>query len=365
LAWISFLRTDTDIADARLARAIAAFVEVGDWGGRSWADGLLAWVRMQQGRMAEAERIGTRALEEAADAGAVWSEGIMTVLVAVVSLWTGRIDRAIELGGRSRTIFDELGDAYGRMQATMPFSRAHLMQGRFADAFAALDHARTFGDQLTDPTMRMLPLVCAAQFAAATGDDAHAHAALAELGDLLDGSRIVGDRSTTAGIAALQRADVGAAVACLTTAWNTATSDAARACIGGPIALAYSAAGRTGDARAVIENARVPEVGTFLDALQLSWAAALLEARLGHRDAAFDELDRALRIADSSESLLDQAITRHAVAAVKEALGESDAAAARCEADERYRALQLTTTGWQTAFACAVGSVPAAGSDNS
>ena len=61
-AWVSFVRGDVDVADARLSAAAAALKDLGDRGGVAWALGLLAYVRLFQGplRRGRGARTGGR-----------------------------------------------------------------------------------------------------------------------------------------------------------------------------------------------------------------------------------------------------------------------------------------------------------------
>ena len=56
-------------AEERINQSAAAFAEIGDWGGLSWALGLLAWVRFNQGQLAEAEQLASDVLREGSGIG--------------------------------------------------------------------------------------------------------------------------------------------------------------------------------------------------------------------------------------------------------------------------------------------------------
>ena len=123
------MRGDVDVADARLTAAAATLKEMGDRGGVAWALGLLAYVRLFQGRFAEAEDLGRLVVEEAAERGDQWAEAMLMTLQALLALWGGRIDEAARRAGEAQRIFRVIGDRYGEIQATTTVARTLAAQG--------------------------------------------------------------------------------------------------------------------------------------------------------------------------------------------------------------------------------------------
>ncbi|HEX4778144.1 MAG TPA: hypothetical protein VFW74_15305, partial [Acidimicrobiia bacterium] len=99
-----------------------------------------------------------------------------------------------------------------------------------------------------------------------------------------------------------------------------------------------------------------PEPVTFLDRIHLAFARAFASARLGDTATAREEADRAVAIADGTESRLEQAITRLARAHVLAAVAPEDAPGAAAEADAYLGTLGIDAPGWRRAFALAAGA---------
>ncbi len=88
-------------AESRLEESADLFGELGDWGGLSWAYGLLAFVRYNQGRLEEAAAIAEHISIEGRETGNRWAVGMMNVLLANVALWSGRTRECAERGGEA------------------------------------------------------------------------------------------------------------------------------------------------------------------------------------------------------------------------------------------------------------------------
>lgn len=355
LAWISFMRGDPTEADGRVNEAIDMFAEVGDWGGVTWALGMLAWVRFQQGQLDEARTIGERALEEAEDLGNRWMTGILKILLGNVALWSGQPAEALRRCATARELFVELGDGWGELQSIAPTVRALGALGRFDEARVAIDNAARVAARVDDTNFRMLAQFLRAALAAHAGmPDALAltdEAMQPEAG--FEGIDI--ERHTVHALALAQAGRAEDAVEELesTLAAPSANGAGTGAATRAALALAYCAVGRTDDAQATVGRAAPV---TYLDRLQLAMAAGLAAARAGQVEAADAAIDGGIDLVDTTESRLDRAVMRLARAWAWQALGRSDAAAARADALHRLEAIGLGTTGWDRLFREAVGA---------
>ena len=138
------MRGHADEAEQRLDASAAAFGELGDWGGMSWALGLLAWVRFTQGRLDEAAVLAERILREATELGNRWAAAIMRVLLANVALWRGEPAGDDRVRDRvARATFQELGDPWGELQSLGPMALALNACLRTTEAKAMVDDGRT------------------------------------------------------------------------------------------------------------------------------------------------------------------------------------------------------------------------------
>ncbi len=157
LAWIAFVRGDSDEAERRLDASASAFGELGDWGGLSWALGLLAWVRFTQGRLDEATLLAERILQEATELGNRWAGAIMKVLLANVTYWRGNPGQAITYSTQARAVFQTLGDAWGELQSLAPAALALNSMLRTSDARAVVNEAEDVAQRVPDLVMAQIP----------------------------------------------------------------------------------------------------------------------------------------------------------------------------------------------------------------
>jgi len=355
LAWVAFLRGDSAAAEDRLHESAENFRAIGDFGGLNWSTGLLAWVRMQQGRLLEAEELILPVLRDARDTGSAWAEGIGMVLLAVVSMWTGRTQAAIDLGAGARRHFEDLDDKWGEFQAAFPFMRGLVARGRFDEAFAEIPRVHKLGTELGDRAMALLPELNASAMCAHLGDGDRALAYATIAFDRTDERQGFVERRTAMGLALLQLGRGDEALAQLDDARERATQDSWLAAVAGPTTLALAALGDVDRVARIAGSVRTLATGSYLDLLLVSYGAGLADARVGNERGAREELGSAVTAADGTDSLLDQAVARLALAHGLTALDTIDAADARSDADARLAALGITATGWATAFRTAAG----------
>ncbi len=349
LAWIAFNTGDMEVAEQRLHESADTFAAIGDWGGLAWAFGLLAWVRWGEGRLDEAEALAVQAFGRGGESGDPWASSMMLVLLAHVAVWRGNVTLALERATSARDRFVEIGNVWGEMQATMPLSLAQLAAGRITEARALAAHSSELAQGLSD-SMREAPVGLEAAISVRIGDAAAALECVEpdSPGPGHDDARLAH------GLALLQDGQVDAALRTLHVALDTAIHSGVSSALTAAVAIAETAAGRPADALARCDRATEPV--TFLDGIHLAFARAFASARLGDEERARAQCDRAVAIADGTESRLEQAVTRLARAHVLAVVAPDEAASAAAEADAYLGTLGIAARGWRRLFALAAGA---------
>jgi len=357
LAWIAFTGGRPTEAEDRINRSAATFAEIGDWGGLSWALGLLAWVRYNQGQLEEAEQLATGVLEDSADSGNLWANAMMGVLLANVALWTGRIRLAIQRGEAARANFQQIGDRWGELQSYAPVARGLGCLGRLDEAADIRRQVEGLIDAVGDYTMVGIPAIVAAGVASHVGDTQTAEMELQKAEErwkssLADGEpEGVGFQELRVGRARslVQRGRPEEALVELE-AWAGSENAAFVAASGGVHALALAGAGAVDRAIELTERLIELDTGSYLDHLEAWIARALALALREEEQPAREACEIVLGLADTTESLLDQALARLTKAHVLESLGAEDAPSARAEARSRLDALGISAAGWEIAY---------------
>lgn len=340
LAAISFFRGDAAMAEQRLSAAGEMFHDLNDWGGLNWSWAILAWTRFIQGRTAEAEQIATEQLPESEARGDAYVSGILEMLLGNLALWDGRSVVAVERARRAVSRFRLLGDPWAITNSRAVELRAQAAAGEIDAALAPLSDT-------TDDGMTMLPAMRAQVLVHLGAPEALRETLHLRVTESVMG--LTGELQRTLGLALLQAGRIPEALVELEPNAEAASAGPAdRAAL----ALAYAAAGRTREVRALAAGG---SEGTYLDRLQLdlAHAFALLHDGDAQAAAAFDTI---LSGVDTTEARLDQAIVRLARAHAWKALGRDDAAAAEHEARSRLASLGIEAPGWATIFTAATGA---------
>ena len=326
------------------------FAEIGDWGGLSWALGLLAWVRFNQGQLAEAEQLASDVLREGSESADRWANGMMGVLLANVAMWTGRPTVAIERAREARLLFQEIGDRWGEVQSIAPAARALGCLGRVEEAEALHAEVATFTDELGDPGLVAIPASVAGALAGHLGDGERAQREFQTGINAWTDEQSIATHESRVGMsrAMLQLGNVGGALAHLDTPRDD--TDALLVASAGVEAMVLAAAGQPERAVALTDRANALPIGSYLDHLESWMARGLACAQLGEDACAREACATALTLADGTESPLDQALARLAHSHALTALDDPEAEAAGAEARARLDALGLPATGWETAF---------------
>jgi class 3 adenylate cyclase/tetratricopeptide (TPR) repeat protein len=349
LAMISFMRGQIRDSEDRLHRSADLFAELGDWGGLGWALGLLAFVRYNQGRLDEAAELAEQMLAESTETGNRWAVGMMEVLLANIAMWRGITSESARRGAQARALFREIGDRWGETQAGGPLARSLATLGRDDEYERALADLQAAASFLPDDMMRRLPAIVEAEVAIERGVPDVALQLLQEHWHENDDVAGAADSHGALALATLQSGRPDDAVRHLEPVYAAATADGARYAIGSRLALAYAAAGRTGDALRVASELVPLEGGTYADRVLRLCAEGVARLRSGAPDAR-EPFDAAYEIVLATEAVVQQAVAALVRATALTKLGEPDAEEGRRDADERIRALGIDPVGWTRIF---------------
>lgn len=355
LATISFFRGDTGPAEQRLAAAGEMFRDLGDWGGLNWSFAILGWVRFMQGRLDDAEQLAREQLPESESSGNRWVSGILSVLLGNVTLWSGRPIAALEHARDAVARFSDIGDTWGETQGRVVLVRSLAAAGRIDEALADLDEAAHDVASNTYGISAGVRALVRAQVLAHIGDR-DALAAALHVGAEAGAGQLNTELRMMLGMTSVQAGRVDEGIAELEGARDEVPDPDAGpgAAIRTALSLAYAAAGRTADARALADAGA--EAGTYLDRQGCELAGAFARLQSGDAEGAVTALDGALARVDSTEALLDQAIVRLARARAFTALGRPDAGEAEADATAALAALGHDLWGWDRLFSLAAGS---------
>jgi tetratricopeptide (TPR) repeat protein len=212
----------------------------------------------------------------------------------------------------------------------------------------------TAAGRVPDSAIRQFPVTVRAQIALQTGSGEALAVIQDEAMSAEGGDGILAEQGTLRAVAALQAGRVPEAVSALEAVFATTTAKGPRAAAGAALALAYDTCGRAADAVRVCDDISENAV-TYLDHLQIALARGFALVQLGDPAGAEQAFWRALEIADQSDSVLDQAVSRLARQIAWEAMGRSDVDWARDEARSALAAVGVDAPGWDTTFRLSAG----------
>jgi tetratricopeptide (TPR) repeat protein len=311
-----------------------------------WALGLLAYVRLFQGRFTEAEELGRVVVEEAVERGDQWAEAMLITLQALLALWDGRIDEAARRAGEAHRIFRAIGDRYGEIQVSATIARTLAAQGLGVDALRTAEEAIAMATPIGQITLAQSVTASVALYMGHPARAiAHAHLAL-EATFVAPGFGY--DSYVTLALAHLQSGNVDEAMTFAERAQSVRPDhpNGTQA-----LALVTAAAGRPAEAISLAAAVRDMVGSTYLDRWLAGVAAGLAQAQCGDRAAAlaaFDDVEEELSTTGDEVAPVLVLVAR---AAALDCLGDTDAAAAaQAEADRRAESLDLDPQPWQLAF---------------
>jgi tetratricopeptide (TPR) repeat protein len=335
-----------DLAEERLVASSQRFEEIGDFGGRAWAYGLLGYVWYFKGRLDDAATVAEGGLEISRDIGDRWAYGMMLNLLSGVRLWQGRTRQSLEYARQAHRLFTEIDDNMGLVFATMGLAWTLVVTGEPQE-----------GLELALRVMPIAPQVFAGGWAGVL-TAAHLHTLV---GDVDSARRILdenpeiqheSDLLALSALVSLVAGDTASAYEAIQTAWSTNPEDpgerANYACI---LSLVAAAAGRPDEA--ITAGDEVGRVGgSYLDQVRAHLGRAFGHAQLGHDEALRAALESARRIVDATEDDLHKALVSLAECTVSSALGHDLAPDAQPinNARDRLESLGVAWRPWERSF---------------
>jgi len=188
LAWSATSRGDFPAADEALVRAGALFAELGDGAGRSWVSGTEAFVRLLEGRLAEARQLARVFVPFGERAGDAWGVAALRTVEAFAAAELGELAHAERQARRALTGFGSSGDAWGRSMALIVRGVVARGSGRLDDAVPLLTDAERTGREAAHPLTvgiaQTLRGYCRLDSGDAAGAEADARATLEMLAPL-------------------------------------------------------------------------------------------------------------------------------------------------------------------------------------
>ncbi len=159
LAWSATTRGDYALADSTLERAGEVFSLLEDSGGLAWVAGTEGFVRLLQGRFAEARELAGTLLPAAEQQRDRWGVAALLTIDAVAAAELGDVTVGAAEAERARARFAEVGDSWGQSLALV----AAGISARGADlperAVTFLETAGALAENAGHPLTQALALV--------------------------------------------------------------------------------------------------------------------------------------------------------------------------------------------------------------
>jgi ATP/maltotriose-dependent transcriptional regulator MalT len=241
------------------------------------------------------------------------------------------------------------------VQAIAPAARALSTLGRFREADDMLTQLDSEATYLPDDSMRTVVHMIRGAVLVERGESDAAMAQFCLADDLAGDRDTVGnvDRVLLRGLAEVQQGRPDAAIALAEPTYQAQTNVGPRAALGGLLTLAYAAARRPEDALQMAEEQSALPNGTFMDRLLARWGKAIAYGQTGDTASAVSELDAASAIAYATDSRVVRTVATVARSRLFEVLGVAAAAEAANEASLALYAVNITASGWVSAFTAA------------
>jgi class 3 adenylate cyclase/tetratricopeptide (TPR) repeat protein len=161
LAWSATTRGDYELADQTLMTAAEVFGGLEDAGGLSWVAGTEGFVRLLQGRLAEARELAGSVLPLGEAMGERWGVAALLTIDALAAAEVGDIAVAVEEAEQARLRFVEVGDTWGQSLALTAAGIAARGGDRHDEALALLGEATELSAAGHFPMTQSLSLVAA------------------------------------------------------------------------------------------------------------------------------------------------------------------------------------------------------------
>jgi class 3 adenylate cyclase/tetratricopeptide (TPR) repeat protein len=187
LAWSATTRGDYRRAETALEQAASVFATLEDTGGLAWVAGTEGFVRLLEGRFAQARELAGSLLPVGEQAGERWGVAALLTIDAVAAAELGDVVVGGSEAERARVRFAELGDDWGQSLALV----AAGISARGADlpdrAVAFLERAVELSERGRHPVTGALALVAAGYAHLDRGDLDSAEACVWKVGATLAG----------------------------------------------------------------------------------------------------------------------------------------------------------------------------------
>jgi tetratricopeptide (TPR) repeat protein len=159
LAWSATTRGDYELAGRALERAATVFADLEDTGGLAWVAGTEGFVRLLEGRFAEARELARAVLPQGEQNGERWGVAALLTIDAVAAAELGDVVVAADEAERARVRFAEAGDAWGQSLALVAAGICAREAALLDHAVALLDRAVALGESGHHPLTAALALV--------------------------------------------------------------------------------------------------------------------------------------------------------------------------------------------------------------
>jgi class 3 adenylate cyclase/tetratricopeptide (TPR) repeat protein len=179
LAWSATTRGDYSLALDALGQAEELFGATEDAAGLSWVAGTEGFVRLLQGRFAEARELASLVLPLGEQKGERWGVAALLTIDALAAAELGEVVVASAEAERARTRFAEAGDAWGQALALVAAGASARGAGMPERAVTFLEEAVELSERGHHPLTGALALV-ALGYAHLDRDDLDAAAASVE-----------------------------------------------------------------------------------------------------------------------------------------------------------------------------------------
>jgi class 3 adenylate cyclase/tetratricopeptide (TPR) repeat protein len=177
LAWSATTRGDYALAEQVLEQAAEVFAGLDDVGGLSWVAGTEGFVRLLQGRFAEARELARSVFPAGQAAGERWVVGALLTIDALAAAELGDVEHAGQAAERALERFAEVSDSWGQGLALT----AGAIAARGADdpdrAVALAEEAFALAERAGHPVVGGLALVVSGYACLDRGDLAGAEGA--------------------------------------------------------------------------------------------------------------------------------------------------------------------------------------------
>ncbi len=177
IAWSATTRGDYGLADSTLEQAAEVFSGLEDTGGLSWVAGTEGFVRLLQGRLAEARDLSQSVLPLGEAVGERWGVAALLTIDALAAAELGDIETAEVHAENARRRFSDLGDSWGQALALVAAGIAARGADRSDEAVTVLGQAVRMADEGPYPLIGSLALVACGYAQLDRGDLGGAEAA--------------------------------------------------------------------------------------------------------------------------------------------------------------------------------------------